>query len=223
MKRILVCSPKGGCGKTSMVRCLAVAAASDGLTVATADLDPQRTLSKWWNRRPDTDVAQFAHYPVEWDDVESLTTDGAIDAVDLLIIDTPPSIEERPGKMKALVSAANLVLVPCRPSLDDLESAVPFIAAVRQFGRPVWALVNATAPRINVNDEKALLMEATDVVPVEVRQRVDHMRAARTGLTVMDFPKHEGAKEVDAVWKHLKRQLFPVAPPKRKEGRRVAA
>src|SRR3954469_12716838 len=50
-KVILCSSPKGGCGKTTTVRSLASFAAKEGLRVATIDLDPQKTLSQWWDRR----------------------------------------------------------------------------------------------------------------------------------------------------------------------------
>ena len=51
MKTIVMGKQKGGIGATTLVRELAVAAAADGLRVVVIDLDPQHTLSKWWNRR----------------------------------------------------------------------------------------------------------------------------------------------------------------------------
>jgi Mrp family chromosome partitioning ATPase len=44
MQRVVIASPKGGCGKTTLARNLAAAASSEGWSVATADLDMQRTL-----------------------------------------------------------------------------------------------------------------------------------------------------------------------------------
>ena len=41
-RTVLVNGPKGGLGKTTLVRNLAVAAARTGLRVALADLDPQK-------------------------------------------------------------------------------------------------------------------------------------------------------------------------------------
>ena len=52
MYRLVLASPKGGSGKTTMARNLATAAVHHGLNVVTADLDPQATLTAWSRRRP---------------------------------------------------------------------------------------------------------------------------------------------------------------------------
>src|SRR3712207_660745 len=52
VRRLLVSSPKGGTGKTTASRNLAVLAAQDGLRVAAVDFDPQQSLGHWWSRRP---------------------------------------------------------------------------------------------------------------------------------------------------------------------------
>src|SRR5688500_16538439 len=54
MKRVLLTSPKGGCGKTELTKHLAVAAAISGLNVAVVDFDRQRTLTRWWKRRSES-------------------------------------------------------------------------------------------------------------------------------------------------------------------------
>lgn len=65
MYRILVASPKGGPGKSHLTRNLAVAATRDGIKIATADLDPQATLTIWSRRRPE-DLPLIPHYKVRW-------------------------------------------------------------------------------------------------------------------------------------------------------------
>lgn len=45
VKRLVFSAPKGGCGKGTIARNLAALAAHEGLTVATADLDPQASLT----------------------------------------------------------------------------------------------------------------------------------------------------------------------------------
>src|SRR4051812_13586966 len=64
MRVILVSSPKGGVGKTSISRNLAVAAAMGGLRVATLDFDAQGTLTKWWSKRTEN-VVSIEHYEGE--------------------------------------------------------------------------------------------------------------------------------------------------------------
>lgn len=218
MKRILVLSPKGGSGKSHLTRQLAVAAALDGLRVATADLDPQRTLTKWIQRRP-SEAVSLTHYPVIWEDANLLVDKDGLESCDLLVIDTPPSIEERPAQVKRLVTGVDLILVPARPTYDDVESAAPFIAEIRSLGRPVVTVLNAVVPRVNVNHEKSILIDAGDVCPVELRQRTDYARAAARGLSIPDLPRHVAAEEVNAVWRFVRRQLGV----KEKKVHRVAA
>ena len=68
VRHILVCAPKGGVGKTTISRSLLVCGAHAGLKVHGVDLDPQRGLLNWAERReasrqllPDIDVAGLDH------------------------------------------------------------------------------------------------------------------------------------------------------------------
>src|SRR5689334_25425332 len=51
MQRIVVSSPKGGVGKTTLTTGLAVLASLDGLRVTVVDLDPQGSLTWWYDAR----------------------------------------------------------------------------------------------------------------------------------------------------------------------------
>ena len=51
MKTILIAAQKGGSGKTTLTRNLAVVAAEDGRNVLCLDLDPQGSLRGWWESR----------------------------------------------------------------------------------------------------------------------------------------------------------------------------
>jgi chromosome partitioning protein len=206
MLRIVVSSPKGGCGKTNTARNLATAAAHDGLDVATADLDPQRTLTRWARRRPGS-VPPVVHYQVEWPDASALTDKDGIDPADLLFIDTPPSIEAHPAEMKRLIAAANLILVPCRASFDDVESAVPYLQALRQGGAKPVVVVNFARPRLNVAAEKAMLLRAAELCPIELGERADYNRAGAKGLGLVDVSGHPGGDEVRALWAYVRQRL----------------
>jgi cellulose biosynthesis protein BcsQ len=51
MRTICIAAQKGGAGKTTLARNLAVAAVADGLRVLCLDLDPQQSLRQWWQGR----------------------------------------------------------------------------------------------------------------------------------------------------------------------------
>jgi len=188
-------------------RNLAVAAAHQGLRVATADLDPQATLTHWAKARP-KGVPRIPHYQIAWEDAEALAEDSAIDEADLLIIDTPPSIEAQPKGFAGLVKAAGLVLVPVRPTFDDATSAGPFLRYLREQDSEVVAVLNAVKPRVNINRIKSYLLKSAELAPVEIADRTDYARAGEQGLGLVDAKGHPGAHEVEALWEFVRIRIW---------------
>ena len=205
--RILVASPKGGGGKTTVTRNIAVAAAHDKVKVATSDLDPQATLTIWSRRRPES-KPHIPHYKVAWADADALLDDDELRGHDALLIDTPPSIETQPSAFSKLLAAADLVLVPCRPTFDDAESAAPFLKHLSATGKRAVVILNFVKPRVNVNAVKSYLLEHGELCPVEIADRTDYARAGAKGLGLLDVPGHVGADEVRGVWLFVKSRVW---------------
>ena len=207
MKRILLASPKGGCSKTTIARNLAVAAAVDKMKVATADLDPQATLTIWNRRRPETEK-KIPHYKVEWADAEALLDDAEMPGIDVMLIDTPPSIETQPAAFNSLLQASDFILVPCRPTFDDAESAAPFLRHLHEQGKKAAIVLTFVKPRVNISAVKGYLLEHGDICPMEIADRTDYARAGAKGLGLMDIPNHVGGDEVRGVWIYVKGQVW---------------
>src|SRR3712207_3817962 len=127
-KRLLICSPKGGCGKTNTCRNIAAAAALDGKSVVTVDFDQQHTLSLWWSRRKRS-LVQIVNYEATLADVEDVL---CLDEGDLIILDTPPNHEGVEAGLQKLIAAADYILVPTRPTSDDAQSAIPLMKFIRR-------------------------------------------------------------------------------------------
>jgi chromosome partitioning protein len=214
MKRLVVASTKGGTGKTMLARNLAAAAAHDGLRVVTADLDPQATLTIWSRRRPKT-VLPIPHFKVSWSEADALLDDDELGDVEVVVIDTPPSIETQPAAFGALIAGASLVLVPARPTFDDAESVEPFLRHLREQGRPAVVVLNFVKPRVNINTVKAFLLEAGELCPVEVADRTDYARAGAKGLGLIDVANHTGADEMRAVWRFVRSRLWGLKSERR--------
>ena len=145
MRTIVIASPKGGTGKSTLTGHLAVEAERQGNgPVAIVDTDPQGTLSDWWNARQTptplfaaADIAQLRSH------LEALREHG----IELVIIDTPPAFTQTTHRTLAL---ADLVVVPVRPSPHDLRAVGTGIEAVEQQGKPFVFVVNAAIPRTHI-------------------------------------------------------------------------
>lgn len=190
-----------------LARNLAAAAAREGFKVVTADLDPQATLTIWSRRRPQ-DVPAIPHFKVLWDDAEGLLDNGELSAYELVIIDTPPSIETQPSAFRKLLDAADLVVVPARATFDDAESVAPFLRLLREDKRPAVAVLNFVKPRVNINAVKSFLLQAGDLCPMEVADRTDYGRAGAKGLALPDIAGHQGSEEITAIWHFIRWKLW---------------
>jgi chromosome partitioning protein len=205
VQRVVMAAPKGGSGKTMLTRSLAVAATATGVRVATADLDPQATLTAWSRRRP-PDKA-IPHYRVAWADADALLDDEELGLHELVLIDTPPSIEAQPAAFQKLLDATDFVLVPCRPTFDDAESVAPFLKHLRDTGKRAAVILTFIKPRVNINAVKTYLLEAAEICPVEIGDRTDYARAGAKGLALMDIPNSPGGEEIHGVWMYVKKSL----------------
>lgn len=199
MKTIVIAAQKGGAGKTTLARNLAVAAAHDGRTVLCLDLDPQGSLRAWWESREADMPAMLDRDPTP--DALRATLNAAQAQFDLCIIDTPPAA---PEWLTEALRAADLVLIPVRPSPDDLRAVGATIAAVNGAGVPfVFAL--SQTPRARLTEEAArVLAQHGRVVPVNIAQRVSYAETGATGQGVTETADDRAGAEIAAVWDYVK-------------------
>src|SRR5690348_5626484 len=113
VQRIVAASPKGGGGKTTLCRNLAVAAARDGLRTATTDLDPQTRLTIWTRRRP-SGVPTTPHVRVESSNADALHDAHELRHYEALLIQTTPSNETQPASFRHLLAPASQIVLPVR-------------------------------------------------------------------------------------------------------------
>src|SRR5262245_13839800 len=122
---------KGGIGKSTLSRALATSAARAGLTVRTADLDPQQaTITVWAQARE----RQKLSPPIKVDRFQSAKE--ALDSVEdeeFFVIDTPCAISDQ---IAGVAAQAVLVVQPTSPTVDDLYPAVLVFHALERMGTP---------------------------------------------------------------------------------------
>lgn len=187
MRVILLHTPKGGSGKSTLSRELAVALSLDGQQVGMMDLDPQGTTTGWYSRRE-------APSPVllEAGGVEAFAAAEAA-GLDVLVVDTPPGT---PDFLPELIARADAVLVPVRPSPDDLLAAAPIAASLATHR--AWAFVLEQAPtrsRLTIGAVRQLAALGR-LAPVTIGFRADFPAAAIEGKAAVEYPTTKAAEEV---------------------------
>jgi chromosome partitioning protein len=203
---IVLASRKGGVGKTTLSSHLAVEAERVGAgRVAIADADPQGGLAAWYNVRA-------AETPIYVD--ASLGLPAAIEAcraggIDLLFVDTPPSVTD---VISTVVLEADLVVVPVRPSPNDLRAVGGTVDLVGQLRKPMIFVINQTTPRAKITGQAAIaLSQHGTVAPSMLASRIDFATSMTDGRTARELdPSSKSATEITDLWKYLAGRLETV-------------
>ena len=140
MRTIAFVSQKGGCGKSTLAACLAVAAKEAGERVFVLDLDPKKSVVRWGSKRNDP------HLPVEAVSAARLPAalaDLSKRNMSLVIVDTP--VLESPRSLAA-INAADLCIVPARPATFDIWAAEVTGRKLKLMGKEFVFLLNQCPP-----------------------------------------------------------------------------
>jgi chromosome partitioning protein len=207
VKKIALIAQKGGVGKTTVAVNLAVAV---GGKAALFDLDPQESAVIWADRRK----AEAPH-------VEFLTERRLPDGLKaaeqqgftLAIIDTPPAAGPQ---AYTAAQAADLVLIPCRPSLVDLDAIRRTAQLIKSAGIVAYVFFNAAPPGATTLLEDArAIVEATGlaVAPIILRERSAYRAAWPLGKGVSETEPHgKAAGEIAELKKWVFGQLQMCTP-----------
>jgi chromosome partitioning protein len=204
MRILVVASQKGGVGKTTIAGHLGVMAEiKNAGPVALIDTDPQGSLSSWWNERV-SETPMFASININ--NLKKHLSKLALAGVKLAIIDTPPAVTDT---IREVLSVADLVLIPTRPSPHDLRAVGSTVDLVEQAGKRMVFIVNGAAARAKITSEAAVaLSQHGTVAPVIFYQRTDFAASMIDGRTVQEIDaKSRSANEVDLLWNYVFTQL----------------
>lgn len=204
MQIITIAMQKGGVGKSTLARSLAVAAVRDGLSVLIVDMDAQQSVSQWAERREaDMPVVVFS---TENELPKKLAQ--AKEAADLVIIDTPPA---RSTEAPAAVEVADLVLIPTTPDVEPLEQMPRTLRLCRGFSRPVFAVINMANPTGSTEvTQTREVIEALGArtASVVLHRRKAHRDASASGLTAQEIDvESKAAQEVSKLWEWVRAVL----------------
>jgi len=169
--------------------------------VALIDTDPQGSLTAWWNRRE-------AETPI------LANIDGGISAtlkaleeagMKMVIIDTPPSAH---AFVADVIALADLVIVPVRPTPDDLDAVGPTLDMIEGAGRNFVFVVSQAKKRTKLAVETVpALAQHGKVSPIVVHDRVEFPTAALDGRGVVEVGDAPAATEIHELVTYLHKQL----------------
>jgi chromosome partitioning protein len=209
MRILTLVTQKGGTGKTTLAASLAVAAAENGERVIALDLDPQGSLATWGDMRDADAPAVDRLGPDRLGDLTAILAALETQGFTLAILDTA-GVASTGGNLA--MQAANLALIPARPSRLDLQATMPTIETLMRLGmrdRFAFVLNQCPAGRNSRATEAAngLGMFGVLAKPV-LTQRADHQDALAAGQGVTEFARGgKAADEVRALWAWTDRKM----------------
>jgi chromosome partitioning protein len=210
---VLLSSPKGGCGKSSLSRNILVSAAQAGKHVVGVDLDKQGTLTTWSERRERARAAVPSLPPVpvisaELDDWREALARARASGADLIVVDTPPSVELNLNAVLSLSGAADLILVPSQTTMDDIDSTAPWMKRLLSTQAKAAFILNRANRRTRAfSTIRAKLLAVGPICPIEVGQFEEIPAAAGKGLGVLDLTRTTSGETFEALWSYVAREV----------------
>ena len=213
---IAVTNLKGGVGKSTLARNIAVYFARQGEKACIIDTDiEQRTTCDWRNRRdgeadPQVDVFPMSSVDGLVNDVKTHQGNG----YRVIILDGVPQLEKVTTKMILL---SNFLIIPITPSIDDLKSFERFLkryedAKMVKPEIPAFLALN----RFSHNAESCEMKEALSlferygVTPLNsvVNERVAHKRSSKYGLTALEWEDPKAKAEIEELCQEIETRLI---------------
>lgn len=204
MHVLVLASQKGGAGKTTLARHLAVEAERAGQgPVILIDADPQGGLAGWWNRRQAETPVFFAS---RLEDLPKYIAQARGGGFKLVIIDTPP---QATALIRAVVGLADLVLIPTRPSPDDLDAVGRTIDIVEDAKKPMIFVVNGATRNARITGQAAIALSQSGTVATStLHHSVAFPTSGIDGRTVGELDaSSNSAKEIAELWSYVLKRL----------------
>ena len=212
MHTIALLTQKGGAGKTTLAASLAVAAAMAGEKVIALDLDPQGSLARWGRRReganaPNTVMVE----PLECERLPRLRAilEGLADVGFTVAVFDTAGADSAAARM--VTEAADLCLLPARPTRLDVEATAATFRAVFLAKRKAAFVLNQCPPNYRsarTSESAQGLMQLGVLAEPMLASRMDFQDAIAAGLGVNEYaPQGRAAQEIGELWNWIAQQF----------------
>lgn len=183
MPVIVVASPKGGVGKTTLSTQIAGWFAAQGHPTLLGDTDRQQSARTWLSLRP-AGLAKIDAWEVRADDLGRPLKAGT-----WAVLDTPAGLDGRP--LDEALRIADKVLVPLQPSIFDIHATHDFVRrllAHRRSARLGIAMVGMRTREGGLSTDQLRSFLDTLAVPLVgmLRDTQNYVHLAAHGLTLAD-------------------------------------
>jgi len=203
-----VAKQKGGVGATTLVREIGVSAASTGKRSFSLTWIPRELSGVGWNRRTEgmEDEPNPGLATPDPETIKSALEQLRAARADLCLVDFPPSIHPFLGSVMRL---GDLIVLPTRPTTDDLDALPAVLDLVEEAGRPfAFVITQAPPARSRLYDDAVPILAQRGRVAPPIRLRTDFPVAAATGKAATEIaPKGKGAEEAQALWQFIAADL----------------
>ena len=168
------------------------------------DLDPQASAARWKDHRED-DTPFVVATPVSR--LEETLSRAKDSGATLAVIDTAPHTET--AALDA-ASTAEMVLIPCKPALVDLEAIPSTVNVVRIANVPARIVFNAVPSRGNRGDQAREAVKVFDIpcAPCNVGDRVAFIDSYNAGLTAQEYePSGKASQEIQDLYAYISNEM----------------
>lgn len=208
-------SYKGGVGKSTVARNMAVYIAEQGQKVCIIDADETMATIEWFaDRQENEDDKKSFIQVVQVTDPKAIipSVKGLYNDYDVIIVDAPPSINPIASKIMLL---AHLIIIPVAPKgKQDYTVTAKFVDRYEEIMQqkeeqtPAYFLLNMFR---NTNFNKAFEEVLNDygntaeigLLKSKLSELTDHAEATQSGLTAYEYKKGKARKEIKAMCEEI--------------------
>ncbi|ETO15111.1 plasmid partitioning-family protein [Reticulomyxa filosa] len=201
IKIITIANRKGGAGKSTCAAHFALEASTKNNKVILLDLDPQKTLESWWEKRTEENpyMADASAQNLR-EKIALIKTKG----FDYCIIDTPGDTSINAVEA---IKLADLIIIPCKPTSPDLKAIGRTISMVQENNKNyIFVLTQTISKATSTIQAASVLSDFGPIAPATIANRIAYANAMSSGGTACELDKN-AAIEVQKVWEFIMKKL----------------